>query len=448
MLGSLGGCLRLSDDGDGTTGVGRTTTTRGPTDRATAPPADTTTDPGTPPDTETATDTETETTEGDAEPPDSIDGAWRQFQGDAANTGVAGGAAPQDPVEVLWEQSFSGEFGHNGLVVADGRVFVPLHKPDGGAFLCVDATTGAEQWRLATAPSLEATPAVVDGTVYVGDRNSVVTAIDAAAGTRLARYEFGDHADRGVSAGITHVDGALYAGTDAGSVARLDADLNEVWRFEADRSVGRSTPAVAGDTVYVGSISGTVHALDAADGTERWSSTVGDAVFAAPTVVDGTVYVGGIVTTDGEGPIEKADGDEIAQNRETTGVLAALDAATGDQAWRADLDRLVVTSPALADGTVFVPQWDGPLYAHDAASGDREWFAPIENVQEGAPVVVDDTVLAVGATVRAFTAADGRTRWRYRSDNGVDVTPAVADGVVFVGDHDGVLTALYGSTGG
>jgi outer membrane protein assembly factor BamB len=53
-----------------------------------------------------------------------------------------------------------------------------------------------------------------------------------------------------------------------------------------------STPTVANGVVYYGDGNGNqVHALDAATGGQLWNATLGGHVFAAPTVVDGTVLV-------------------------------------------------------------------------------------------------------------------------------------------------------------
>jgi outer membrane protein assembly factor BamB len=49
---------------------------------------------------------------------------------------------------------------------------------------------------------------------------------------------------------------------------------------------------VVDGTVFVGSFDDNVYALDAGEGSERWSFQTGNSVISSPTVVDGTVFVG------------------------------------------------------------------------------------------------------------------------------------------------------------
>jgi outer membrane protein assembly factor BamB len=53
-----------------------------------------------------------------------------------------------------------------------------------------------------------------------------------------------------------------------------------------------SSPAVAGDYVYVGGWDGYVYCLDEATGIKVWSYATGSYVNSSPAVVDNIVYVG------------------------------------------------------------------------------------------------------------------------------------------------------------
>ena len=54
----------------------------------------------------------------------------------------------------------------------------------------------------------------------------------------------------------------------------------------------RSSPAVAGSTVYIGSDDHKVYALDAATGHVRWTYTTGSQVHSSPAVAGGAIYIG------------------------------------------------------------------------------------------------------------------------------------------------------------
>ncbi|MFC6874210.1 outer membrane protein assembly factor BamB family protein [Halobellus marinus] len=121
-----------------------------------------------------------------------------------------------------------------------------------------------------------------------------VYAVEAASGTQRWRFE----AEEAVTSSPAIVDGSVYIGSgdvfdDECCVYALNAALGtEQWRFAADGPV-TSSPAVVDGTVYVGSDDGHVYAVDAASGTEQWCFETDGQVRSSPVVVDGTVYVAG-----------------------------------------------------------------------------------------------------------------------------------------------------------
>jgi outer membrane protein assembly factor BamB len=172
---------------------------------------------------------------------------------------------------------------------ADGRVYA------------VDLATGQERWRyephgvsLVSADfgfdrkSIISSPAVVDGTVYVGSRDGYMYAIDQATG------EFKWRADHRVSWAMSSpavVGDVLYSGTSDGNfVHALDVTSgNELWRFIA-AGYTWSSPAVTDDGVYIGDAGGNLWALDRETGEVRWSYRTRGAVVSSPAVADGMVY--------------------------------------------------------------------------------------------------------------------------------------------------------------
>ena len=109
--------------------------------------------------------------------------------------------------------------------------------------------------------------------------------------------------------------------------------------------------AILDDTLYVGTLDGYLVALDAKAGIERWITHVGDnptghAITAAPLVVDDKVIVG---ISGGEAGIR--------------GYLDAYDAKTGKQAWR----FWTVPSP----GEPGSESWPGDSWVH---GGGATWL--------------------------------------------------------------------------
>ena len=90
-----------------------------------------------------------------------------------------------------------------------------------------------------------------------------------------------------------------------------------------------------------------VYALDAHSGANLWSYTSGSYVFSSPAVANGVVYVG------------SADDN-----------LYALKASTGTLLWGYTTGHYVNSSPTVANGAVYVGSYDGKLYAFGLPRGD------------------------------------------------------------------------------
>ena len=152
--------------------------------------------------------------------------------------------------------------------------------------------------------------------------------------------------------------GVLYATSGPTSVAALDLKSGRpLWqwtRLIAPSVLNLGFPrvnrgvAILGDTVYVGTLDGTLVALDAKAGIERWAVQVGDnaighAITAAPLAVDGKIIVG---ISGGEAGIR--------------GFLDAYDAKTGQRLWR------FWTVPA--PGEAGSDTWAGDSWVHGAGT--------------------------------------------------------------------------------
>jgi outer membrane protein assembly factor BamB len=184
--------------------------------------------------------------------------------------------------------------------VAGGRVFVG--SGDGHVY-CLDLTSGSLRWKFATlGASLESSrfgfdrrtvqssPAVVDGTVFVGARDGFLYAIASDSGTLRWRF---DHKSSWVVTSPAVHGGVVYAGSsDAAFVQALDmATGRELWHTPIGAIVW-SSPAVSGDVLYVGDGVGRIHALDRRTGATRWTFRTGESVHSSPAVADGVVVFG------------------------------------------------------------------------------------------------------------------------------------------------------------
>lgn len=202
----------------------------------------------------------------------------------------------------------------------------------------------------------------------------------------------------------------------------LDAAPVERWRVALAR--GRwSEPVTDGVRVYACRSGGGVAAIDLATGAEAWRIDAA-AAGGAPLGFDAAPCVAG-------------DGVVAGGERWT---LLGLDAATGTESWR--YVREVAFPEAM------------PSQAADS-------MTTLYGLQFGAPTVVDGVAFAGGGAASgdgsnpptaakglyAVDAATGALRWQYPLGSGVMASPAVADGMVFVTDLDAGVHAVSAADG-
>lgn len=253
------------------------------------------------------------------------------------------------------------------------------------------------------------------------------------------------------------------------------------WRFRTRGKV-RGTPAVCGDTVYVGSEDGHLYALALADGRERWRFRTGDEVPSSPAVAGGLVLFQGrdnvlraLDARDGRERWSYACGPELPPrpgdylgwdywvssptvDGDTVyvgggdGRLHALELLSGKPRWSFATRQRIRSTPAVKDGLVYAGSFDGCVYAVDARTGAECWRFETGGGIQSSPVLWKDTLFigSRAAAVFALDARSGALRWRTPHPNGswVLATPAVAEGKVLVGSSDEqFLQALDAATG-
>jgi len=199
-------------------------------------------------------------------------------------------------------------------------------------------------------------------------------------------------------------------------------------------ATGRQT--ASGPTVYVGSNDSALYAIDADTGRIEWAFTGSSAeIRSSPTVADGTVYVGSYDTS-----------------------LYAVDAARGSLEWSfSGADGSYESSPTVVRETVYAVANDSHLYAVDATTGTRQWAWEGPEAFSGdtlrtAPAVYRDSAfVVVGNHLYAISTGTGSEQWKYALGKGIDgvqSSPTVVDGTVYVGAGDRLLAAVDAETGG
>jgi peptide/nickel transport system substrate-binding protein len=132
-----------------------------------------------------------------------------------------------------------------------------------------------------------------------------------------------------------------------------------------------------------------------------------------------------------------------------TGYTESPTPNTNQTQWSFATGGSVCSSPAVADGRVYIGSTDRKVYCLDAATGASKWSFATGGSVCSSPAVADGRVY-IGSTDRkvyCLAASTGELFWNYTTGNYVSSSPAVADGKVYVGSYDGKVYCLDAETG-
>lgn len=243
------------------------------------------------------------------------------------------------------------------------------------------------------------------------------------------------------------------------------AQLIQAWTPYHTDNVIAASPVVANGIIYIGSLSGTMYALDASAGTLKWQHSLSGQIWSTAAVVQGVVYIGS--TDDNVYALDAATGNPSwPQPFHTNGSVEsspavvngvvyissfddnvyALDAATGKSIWPQPFATHghLYSSPAVVGGIVYIGSFDGDVYAIDATTGQQKWFYPAGQSIYSSPAIVHGIVYVGGAfnattgDVFALNALTGQRIWQRPTGGEVFSSPAVAYGTVYISSYHGV----------
>lgn len=338
---------------------------------------------------------------------------WPRWVYDDARTGDArDNTGPVEEPEIAWVFEGDRQFEASPVVdresiyIADGETLYALDRASGearwsvdcgeemaacaptatdefvyvvggwGTLQALDRTSGACEWSCDVGTVGDISPAVLDGTLYVSGAEAPLYALDATDGS--VQWE-NTEVDSLASPAIGNE--TVYLRTPDGQFA-CDADSGELVWSRAISGSGASTPAVVDNRVYTTGSDDICYALDADTGETCWSTDFSTMtsynVLIAPLVVgNGHVYVG-----------------------QNTGQVTALEATTGDRVWTTEFSEPtagVGTASALTEtGLYVVGLHDSRVYRTDPVNGEILWSVDVDPWPVSSPAVADGRVYVGG----------------------------------------------------
>ncbi|MQY51248.1 outer membrane protein assembly factor BamB [Rhodocyclus gracilis] len=273
-------------------------------------------------------------------------------------------------------------------------------------------------------------PAVVDDSVYVVDRDGVLTRFDG--GRKVWRVKVGQT----VSGGVGADSRTVVVGTPKGEVLAFSAaDGSPLWSARATSEV-LAPPVIGDDVVVVRSGDNRLAAFELVDGKRRWtfqrpSPALAIRVAAAPLIADRYVFAGF-----------------------PGGKLVAVSLANGAPVWEGtvavpkgvtELDRVadITSTPAIDGQEICAAAYQGRVACFDLGNGSLIWA---REMSSSAGLAIDSRYVYVSddrGAVHALDRNSGASIWKQdRLAQRRLTAPLVRRGLVAVADLQGVVHFL------
>ncbi len=198
-------------------------------------------------------------------------------------------------------------------------------------------------------------------------------------------------------------------------------------------------PVLWGERLFQLSDDGVLHAFDRHDGHTLWSTQLGVLSASSPAVDGHSVYA-----------------TVLRRNRNShTGLVAAVNMATGRVEWTRNLPSESESSPLLDGGRLYFGSQNGTVYALNAHTGNPIWTYHAAGAVKASPTLTGGTLYFgdYSGQLQAISERTGRRFWRSGSEGALlgsgtfYSTAAVIYGRVFLGNTDGRVYSYDASTG-
>lgn len=234
--------------------------------------------------------------------------------------------------------------------------------------------------------------------------------------------------------GITIDQGVIYMAYAGEVMAVRVNDGSLIWRYPEKAENGRTyyaAPAVSDGLVVVGDYAGTLHALDAATGTQKWPFT--------PQIKSGNAarFVGSALIHQ----------DMILAPTAGHDNLYAV-SLTGKELWRFPTEQAIWAQPVSDDERVYIASMDHYLYAVRLSDHQQVWKRDLGAALVATPLLAEGTLyLGTLGNEMIAISTEGEILWRYTADGSIWSSPVLVEGALYFGDTAGFIHAVDAATG-
>lgn len=233
----------------------------------------------------------------------------------------------------LWAFKTNGEIKSSPVVVGD-RVLIGSYDEH---LYCLNARTGSLLWKFKTNGPVHATPGISDGMAFIAGCDEMFRGIRISDGKEVFSVSSGAYT--GASPALR--SGSAFYGTFDNEVLSVDLAQRKIaWHYEHPQRKFPfySSAAVTPARVVLGGRDKLVHGLTL-NGKVAWTFTTRARVESSPAIAGDRVFVGS-----------------------NDGRFYVLNLTSGAKLWEFDAGAPLSASPAIANGRIVIGSQDGRLY--------------------------------------------------------------------------------------
>src|ERR1041385_4971150 len=309
---------------------------------------------------------------------------WSQLRGNHQLTGVSESKVPES-LKPVWTYD-AGDSIESSAAIVGSTVFVGSQK---GELVALSLDNGSVYWKFPTgSPIGESSPAYGNGVVYIGDLGGWLNALNASDGKKLWAFKTNGEIK---SSPVVVGDRLLIGSYDEFLYCLSTKDGSVLWKFKTNGPV-HSPPSITNGMAFIAGCDEVFRAIRIADGKQVFNVSSGSYTGASPALRNGAAFYGTFdnevlsvnlaqkqIAWRYEHPVKKFPYYSSAAVTATQVVVGGRDkmvhglTSAGKEAWTFTTRARVESSPAIADGRVFVGSNDGRFYVLNLTSGAKVW---------------------------------------------------------------------------
>jgi len=344
--------------------------------------------------------------------------SWPMFRYDAAHSATTDVKGPVTN-SILWTNSTENTI-EASPVVAEGKVYIGSWDKN---MYCFNSGNGTLVWKYETGNKITSTPVFYEGKIYFNSGETTSHCINADNGTLIWSNHTGrSGAQRSYSSPLV-IDGRFYTSTFPSELMYCRYANNGTLIWESKVGAACSSVVAGNGLIYVGGATeSNLTAVYANNGTIKWKYRTENQVHSSPTVVNDRLYVG-------------------SQDK----YLHCINAITGDNIWKFLTKGNIESSPAYAEGMVYFGSNDDKMYCVDS-TGNLTWSYPTGYDIYSSPAIADGKVYfgSMDKKVYCLDASNGSLVWSYKTEAAIFSSPAVIDDTLYIASNNGKIYCFGG----